>query len=86
MFKGDKLHPIVKIILGIVLIVGSIYYIFNGIPGYLGPAWSDFKTVVNGIIPPLVLLLGLFIVWLELDELRIERELATEERRMRKKR
>ncbi|MBU5689850.1 MAG: hypothetical protein QXM68_03040 [Candidatus Aenigmatarchaeota archaeon] len=38
-----------------------------------------FLTVLEGTVPPFLALIGLFIVWLELDELRIERELKQEE-------
>ena len=86
-----------KIIIGILLIVGSAYWIWNGPShstllaylssalnnlGYSAPtntALTDFLTVVNGAIPPLVLLIGIFIVWLEYDEWKIERELKREE-------
>jgi len=47
--------------------------------------WVAFKTVVLGIVPALVFIVGLFVVWLELDELRIESELKIETRRARKK-
>jgi len=35
--------------------------------------------VIQGTVPPFLALIGLFIVWLELDELRIEKELKKEE-------
>lgn len=57
----------------------------------VGSAWTIYKytlmefwIILQGIIPPLVFILGLFIVWLELDELRIERELRAEERKVAK--
>ena len=80
------MHPITKMLIGIALIVGSVYYTFIGFPPYLEPAWSDFLVVLNGAIPPFVFLLGIFVVWLELDELRIERELRTERKARRRKR
>jgi hypothetical protein len=80
------LHPIGKILIGAVLVVGGIWWILQGSITYTGRSGlSDFLTVVNGIIPPLVALIGVFIIWLELDELRIERELAAEERKVRRK-
>jgi hypothetical protein len=57
-------------------------FIINNIPH---SAFQDFVTVVNGALPPLVFLLGLFIVWLELDELKIEKELAVEQKKEKKK-
>lgn len=79
------MHPIGKIIIGAILVIGSVYYIFMGFPPYSSPAWQDLKIVLKGAIPPLVLILGIFIIWLELDELRIEKELKTEERKSKKK-
>ncbi len=76
------MHPILKIILGAIMIIGSVYAVINY------PDWellSAFITVVKGVVPALVFLIGLFIVWLELDELRIEKELKTEEKKVRKK-
>jgi hypothetical protein len=84
-FKGDDLHPVGKIFIGVLLLLGSAAYVCGG-PGVSGRwAWADFLVVLNGMIPPLVFLIGLFVVWLELDELRIERELAAEEKKARRK-
>ncbi|MEM7821420.1 MAG: hypothetical protein QXX38_01215 [Candidatus Aenigmatarchaeota archaeon] len=80
------MHPIGKIIVGAILMIGSVYYIFRGIPGMFEPALPALIVVLNGAIPPFVFLIGLFIVWLELDELRIERELKQEEKKARAKR
>ncbi|MCS7106362.1 MAG: hypothetical protein NZ942_03535 [Candidatus Aenigmarchaeota archaeon] len=79
------MHPAIKIVIGLLLIVVSIYYIVNGIPGYLAPGWPALLTVLKGVIPLLLLMLGVFIVWLEWDELRIEKELKTEEEKPAKK-
>ena len=68
---------IVKILIGAVLIVGSVWWILQGSLKFLGRLGvEDFITIVNGGIPPLIFLIGLFVVWLELDELRIEQELS----------
>jgi hypothetical protein len=37
------------------------------------------------MLPPFLMLIGLFIVWLELDEWRIEKELKAEEKKRKKK-
>lgn len=47
-------------------------------------ALQDFKSVVNGALPIGAFLIGLFIVWLEMDELRIGRELGAEEKKKKK--
>ncbi|MGC8812471.1 MAG: hypothetical protein ACP5O8_02685 [Candidatus Aenigmatarchaeota archaeon] len=80
------MNPAVKIIIGLILIGASIYYIVKGVPGYFEPGWPALLTVIKGLVPLAVLLLGVFIVWLEWDELRIERELKAEEEKPAKKR
>ncbi len=71
------MHSIVKILFGAILLVGSISYIYTNQYG----AWSDFLTVVNGMVPPFVGLIGLFVIWLELDEMKVEREIKTSSRK-----
>lgn len=76
------MHAIIKIIFGAILLIGSITYIYNDQFG----AWGDFLTVVNGIVPPFVALMGLFIIWLELDELKVKKEVRRTSRRPKRKR
>jgi len=86
------MNPWLKIVLGLVLLgVPLALYAYDLMtPGpivefqvlgrklQLSPIRA-FLTVLEGTIPPFIALIGLFIVWLELDELRIERELKQEE-------
>ena len=65
------MHPIAKIVIGVILIVGSTWVVYKY-------TLDEFWLIVKGIVPPLVFIVGLFIVWLEYDELRIERELKQE--------
>ena len=75
------MHAVVKIIIGLVLIliglglfVDSVYPI-SGVKGTLGIDWlANFIIVVTGTIPIFLILLGLFIVWLEADELKTAKE------------
>jgi hypothetical protein len=69
------LHPIAKIVIGAILIVGSAWVVYKY-------TLDEFWLIVKGIVPPLVFIVGLFIVWLECDELRIERELKQETARV----
>lgn len=86
------MHRIAKILLGLILLSAGIYWIFYGsslreILGVSsGTALADFLVVVNGIVPPTVALVGLFVLWLEWDEWKIERELEAERRKLRRKR
>ncbi|MEM5882618.1 MAG: hypothetical protein QXQ77_00015 [Candidatus Aenigmatarchaeota archaeon] len=79
------MHPAAKIVIGLILIVASIYYIIKGVPGYFEPGWPALLTVLKGVIPLGVLLIGIFIVWLEWDELRIEKEIKAEEEKSAKR-
>jgi len=71
------MHPVVNMLIGAVLLIGGIAYVYTNQYG----AWSDFLTVVNGIVPAFVALIGVFIIWLELDELKVQRELKAEKPR-----
>ena len=80
------MNATVKVIIGAILMVGSIWWIFTGSIQVIGRSgWEDLKTLLNGAIPVLVFVVGICIVWLEMDELRIEKELKTEERKSRAK-
>jgi len=73
------MHPIIKAVIGIIVAIAAIYYIFKGIP-FLGirPALSDVLVVLNGGIPVALIFLGVFIAWLYYDEWKIEKELQRE--------
>jgi uncharacterized membrane protein YcjF (UPF0283 family) len=78
--------PIAKMFIGVLLMVGSVVAVVATLdqPGIFN-LWQDFLTVLLGAVPALVFLIGVFIVWLEWDELRIERELAKEEEEEKKR-
>ena len=87
------MHPAIKMLIGIILLVVPLgFYAYEfmygeqfsilGIRIYL---LKSLWTVLQGIIPPFVILIGLFIIWLELDEWRIEKELKTEEKKEKKR-
>jgi hypothetical protein len=96
------LHPVVKILLGLLLIIVGAYWILYGpsassLNAVLAPylallgakpvaTWNDFVLLFNAGFPPFIILIGIFIVWIEWDEWKIERELAAEEKKERRKR
>ncbi|NCN38773.1 MAG: hypothetical protein COY38_03695 [Candidatus Aenigmarchaeota archaeon CG_4_10_14_0_8_um_filter_37_24] len=80
----------IKLLIGVVLLVVPLgmyaYEIMNGVGNGINipvigtvKLWQSLVTLLVGSIPPLVMLIGLFVVWLELDEWRIEKELKKEE-------
>ena len=79
------MHIVAKIIIGILLVIGSAWWVAQGSQAFIARSGiADLITVINGALPVLVFVLGIFIVWLELDELRIERELKAEEEKEKK--
>lgn len=78
------MHPAAKIVIGLILLVIGLVLFANGvIPGFniawLGTFWlNTFIAILQGIIPICLILLGLFIVWLEVDELKAQKELGKE--------
>jgi hypothetical protein len=64
-------HPIAKMVIGAILVMGSAWVVYKY-------TLNEFWLIVKGIVPPLAFIAGLFIVWLEYDKLRIERELKKE--------
>ena len=62
---------VTTLLIGVILVVGSVWWIAQGAMTYIHRSGiDDFIAVVNGIIPPLLFIIGLFVVWLELDELK----------------
>ncbi len=86
------MHPIAKMFIGLLLMAASVWWVWKGphptvfLPIQEKTNLADFITVLNGALPPLIFLLGLFIVWLEYDEWKIEQELKAEEEKLKRKR
>lgn len=86
------MHAAVKIIIGLVFILiglglfaDSVYPI-SGVVGTFGINWLDnFVIVLTGVIPIFLILLGLFVVWLEADELKTAKEFETPKEKPKKK-
>ena len=78
---------IVKVLIGAVLMLVSVWWVLQGSEQFIGKftienrGINDLVTLLNAGIPIVVFVIGLFILWLELDELRIEKELKTEKKK-----
>lgn len=87
------MNSALKIIIGLLLIVIGLGLfadiekpVTGDIPVIGGIQWlRNFGIVVTGVIPPFLILVGLFVVWLEVDELKMQRELREEEEKEKKK-
>jgi len=80
------MNTMAKMLLGILLIVIPLsmylYEVYNDnlvVMGIEFNFWGSLWTVIQGTIPPMLVLLGLFIVWLELDEWKLNKELESED-------
>ena len=77
------MHAAVKILVGLLIIVVGFGLFFDSVydnkwTGISINWWQNFKVVLTGVIPPLLILIGLFVVWLEADELKAEKEITEE--------
>lgn len=74
-----------KILVGLILLVIGLGFLANGVlfeVSMLGTFWlKNFLILVSGVIPPFLILIGLFVVWLEIDEIKAEKELKVEEKK-----
>jgi large-conductance mechanosensitive channel len=77
------MHPAAKVIIGLILIIIGLGLFVDEISPIVGTgiAWvTNFLVVLSGVIPIFLILIGLFIVWLEIDELKTQKELKEEEK------
>jgi len=78
------MNALIKLLVGVVLLVVPLglyaYELMSGMEGAFGlQLLQSLGIVLQGTIPPFIMLIGLFVVWLELDEWKIEKELKKEE-------
>jgi len=72
------MHPAAKIVIGLVLIIIGLGLFVDSVMPIVGTGieWlTNFVIVLTGIIPIFLIVIGLFVVWLEVDELRAQKEL-----------
>ena len=76
------MHAAIKVLIGLIMIVLGLGIFADEIapviPYYQSQAISSFFLVFEGLIPIFLILVGLFVVWLEVDELKAQRELSVE--------
>lgn len=84
------MHAAIKVILGIIiLLVGLGLFVDsaydNAITGVSINWLENLVIVLTGIIPIFLILIGLFVIWLEVDELKAEKEFKLEEEKSKPK-
>ncbi len=66
---------LILILIGLGLFADSLW---NLLPGPQINWISNFIITLTGVIPILLIILGLFIVWLEMDEMKARKQLVRE--------
>lgn len=85
------MHAAGKIIIGLLLILIGLFLFLDSPEVGLWESltnvdWlGNFIVVLTGFIPIMLILLGLFVVWLEADELKMENEIEEEPEKPKKK-
>jgi cadmium resistance protein CadD (predicted permease) len=72
----------IKVLGGIILILIGLFLFSIETPV---PWLTNFLVVLTGAIPILLILVGLFVVWLEIDEMKTQKELKKETKKPKKK-
>ena len=77
------MHTAAKVVLGLILvIIGLCLFVDSAFMGWTTIDWlRNFITVLTGVIPIFLIIIGLFVVWLEVDELKAQKELSKEEKK-----
>ena len=78
------MHAAAKILIGLIIIAVGFGLFIDSVYGNMWTGisidwWGNFVTVVTGVIPAMLILMGLFIVWLEADEIKAEKEMGADE-------
>jgi len=69
-----------KIIVGLILIIIGLWAIIPYGWGGLG-RWEDLWLVVKGVVPIFLVFVGAILVWIEAEELKIEKPRSTRRKR-----
>ncbi len=71
---------ILKLILGLILIAAGLYAVVPlGYP-YSGTALRELWILVQGVVPLVVIFIGILVVWIEIEELRYSRPFKKEKK------
>ena len=72
------MHPAGKVVIGLILIIIGLGLFLDSVTPIVGTGvqWiTNFLVVLTGVIPIFLIVVGLFVVWLEVDELKAQKEL-----------
>lgn len=75
------MSPAIKVLIGLVFIIVGLGLFVDEVSPVVGTSitWlTNFVIILTGIIPAFLILVGLFLVWLEIDEMKAQKQLAKE--------
>ena len=76
---------IVKMLIGIVILVAGIVW-YSGIPGSgFAGFLNDLLILIKGSVGLFLLFVGLIVAWMGYDDYKMDKEMATEEKKEEKK-
>ncbi|MBU0953581.1 MAG: hypothetical protein KKA90_04145 [Nanoarchaeota archaeon] len=76
MGAGKIVLGILLVLVGLGLFVDSVYPLTGDGP-ILGITWlTNFLVVLTGVIPIFLILIGLFLAWIQFDESKSQHEMA----------
>jgi len=78
------MHAGIKVVVGLIFVILGLFLFMDSvypmIQAWLPIDWlGNFMVVLTGAIPFFLIIVGLFVVWLEVDELKAQKELNKEE-------
>ena len=70
----------VKLVLGLVILVIGLFLFADSLWLHVTQVawWTHFVNLVEGVVPIFLVLIGLFVLWLEMDELKTNKEFEKE--------
>lgn len=70
---------LVKMLIGLIFVVASIWWIISGSSSLIGRSGvRDVVALFNGAIPSFLILIGLLMIWLEMDSMKVQKDLSSE--------
>lgn len=72
------MNTIVKLIIGTLLIIAGIAWYYNPnalVPYGLIDSVTSLKIIISGIVGLILIIFGLLLIWVELEEVKVSRRL-----------
>lgn len=74
---------IIKMLVGIVILIAGIVW-YTGIPGVFPSFLGQLLVLIEGCVGLFLLFVGLIVAWMGYDDLKMDKEMAKEEKEEKK--